>query len=258
MRARQAPLVCPIQWGESEIGGPKHYYRETLMIRCLKPPFRGRALDAGCGGGSFALKLARLGFLVEAIDASPSFVDMVNRKARVVGLGGSVNACVGNITDIPYPGGTFDLVVCGEVLEHIDDDGRAVKEFARVLKSGGTCIATVPAKPELWSICDDWAGHKRRYVKSELVDLFKSSGFEIVSAKCWGFPLVLTYERLVFRRYAARMAIKAPSDRANNWIKRIGNSAVVSAFLGNLFNVDNLFDWCGRGLGLILVSRKSS
>lgn len=49
-----------------------------------------------------------------------------------------------NITQIPYPDSYFDLIICNHVLEHIPDDGTAIKELYRVLKIGGKAILQVP------------------------------------------------------------------------------------------------------------------
>lgn len=49
-----------------------------------------------------------------------------------------------DITQIPYPDSYFDLIICNHVLEHIPEDGKAIKELYRVLKKGGKAIIQVP------------------------------------------------------------------------------------------------------------------
>jgi GT2 family glycosyltransferase/SAM-dependent methyltransferase len=49
-----------------------------------------------------------------------------------------------DITDIQYPASTFDVIYCSHVLEHVPDDSKAMREFHRVLKSGGWAILQVP------------------------------------------------------------------------------------------------------------------
>jgi len=51
---------------------------------------------------------------------------------------------VSNIVSIPVPDESFDVVLCSEVLEHIPDPVAAIKEFARILKPGGTLLVTAP------------------------------------------------------------------------------------------------------------------
>jgi SAM-dependent methyltransferase len=49
-----------------------------------------------------------------------------------------------DITDVPFKDGAFDLIVCVHVLEHVEDDRRAMREMARVLKPGGVALLLVP------------------------------------------------------------------------------------------------------------------
>lgn len=49
-----------------------------------------------------------------------------------------------DITNIPYPDETFDIIYCSHVLEHIPDDKKALRELNRVLKNNGWAIILVP------------------------------------------------------------------------------------------------------------------
>jgi SAM-dependent methyltransferase len=51
-----------------------------------------------------------------------------------------------NITNVGVPDNSFDLVICYHVLEHIEDDRKAMKELFRILKKGGSCIIQTPYK----------------------------------------------------------------------------------------------------------------
>ena len=53
-----------------------------------------------------------------------------------------------DITDIQYPDQSFDVIYCSHVLEHVQDDRRAMKEFHRVLKENGWAILLVPVSAE--------------------------------------------------------------------------------------------------------------
>jgi SAM-dependent methyltransferase len=75
--------------------------------------------------------------------------------------------------------GTADLVLCQNVLEHIDDERGAVAEMAGVLKPGGRLLLLVPAGPRLFGPLDEVYGHHRRYTRGHLRDVIESSGLEV-------------------------------------------------------------------------------
>src|SRR5436305_12070799 len=98
------------------------------------------------------------------------------------------------MTRLPFRTNAFAGVTTGETLEHLDDDVSAVREIARVLGDGGTCIATVPALQSLWTASDDYYEHRRRYTREQLASLFTSASMTIEKAAFWGFPIVLVYD----------------------------------------------------------------
>jgi SAM-dependent methyltransferase len=60
-----------------------------------------------------------------------------------------------DVTDIPYEECIFDVILCSHVLEHVEDDGKAIREFHRVLKPGGWAILQVPVSSELEETLED-------------------------------------------------------------------------------------------------------
>ena len=79
--------------------------------------------------------------------------------------------------------GTFDLVVCQNVLEHIADDEAALAEMARVLRPGGHLALLVPSRPELFGSLDDAYGHWRRYDTDDLRAIVSATGLEVASLR---------------------------------------------------------------------------
>ncbi len=75
--------------------------------------------------------------------------------------------------------GVFGLVGAFDVLEHIADDERVLREIHRMLQPGGILIATVPQHPWLWSDVDNVAHHQRRYATGELAAKAEAAGFHI-------------------------------------------------------------------------------
>jgi ubiquinone/menaquinone biosynthesis C-methylase UbiE len=100
-------------------------------------------LDAGCGTGMMALRIAARypGCTVHGIDISPKMIAVARRDAETQGL--AVDFRVGSITDLPYPGGSFDVVITNIMYHHLDlaEKRQAVAEIARVLKAGGRYVS---------------------------------------------------------------------------------------------------------------------
>lgn len=77
----------------------------------------------------------------------------------------------------------FDVVCLFDVLEHLEDDFLALKCIEKMLKPKGKVILTVPAHQWLWCQDDVTAGHRRRYTRKSLKNLFLKAGFEIISVE---------------------------------------------------------------------------
>ena len=90
---------------------------------------------------------------------------------------------------LPFPDACLDLVVAYDVLEHIQDDDRAVQEMCRVLRPGATALIAVPADPRLWSAHDEAVDHVRRYTRASLVPLLERNDMDVVSVESWNVLL---------------------------------------------------------------------
>lgn len=254
---RSSGNVPRVHWGAGEIGGPRHEYRESLLIGLIKYELEkgGNVLDAGCGSGSMLFKLADLGYMTYGVEESREYVEILRKKVKSSGIANVANIKEGNVVNIPFPDRSFDAVVSGEVLEHVMDEGKAVLEFFRVLKPGGICVISVPASPILWDLTDDWAGHLRRYTREGLVNLFEKKGFTVEDASFWGFPFVRLYHRFVYLPHIKRKtsrgvsqdAIRPPDAGKHQWMTMI---------LYTIFKFDSLFRWTPFGIGLILKARR--
>ena len=102
-----------------------------------------RILEVGCGIGTVSHLLATQVPQGEvlAVDISPESIE----KARVLWKKqGNLKFDVSDMSDFNLPGKTFDFFVFPDVLEHIPDDTKAMKELYRVLKPGGMAILQIP------------------------------------------------------------------------------------------------------------------
>src|SRR5437764_11865196 len=239
-------------WGtQPEMFGPRHEHRLGMIVREVsRLPAGGRILDGAVGLGQLAGRMQQRGYRVVGIDYALAAALHVRRTT-------SLPAVVGDLTRMPFRDGAFDGVTSGETLEHLDDDWGAAREIGRVLKRGGTCIATVPALHSLWSASDDYYEHRRRYARAQLAALF--DGFDIVKAKFWGFPIVLTYDTIFLLPMNKRRARRAVTDDAAlQSVARVGRARWLVNVVRAVFSIDRLFGWIPFGPGLLLVARKGT
>lgn len=139
-------------------------------------------LEVGCGQGALGARLAsRYGY----VGVEPDATSFEVARRRVEAAGGRVYR--GTVADVPD--GRFDVVCAFEVLEHIDDDAGAVREWTRRVAPGGALILSVPAGPERFGASDRAVGHCRRYTRDGIVALLAEVGVGDVSAVHYGWPL---------------------------------------------------------------------
>jgi SAM-dependent methyltransferase len=110
--------------------------RLDLIARAAGDRIRGTVLENGCGVGMYVEKLA--GFGSRVIGLEYDFARAAEAKVRSMEI---LNAA-GEF--IPFPSGTFDLILSHEVIEHVQDDRAAVGEMLRVLKPGGRAVIFCP------------------------------------------------------------------------------------------------------------------
>lgn len=117
----------------------ENFYRNLIELsRPLKPV---NILDAGCGEGFSLNKLSenKIGKKLEGIENSKTAI-ILSKK-----INPNLNIKFGSVYKLPYKNNSFDLVICTEVLEHLENPEKALKELARVSKQ--YLLLTVPNEP---------------------------------------------------------------------------------------------------------------
>ena len=136
-----------------------------------------RVLDAGCGTGRNLVEFGGIG-----VDPSPDAV----AAARARG----VEVVQAPVEALPFADASFDLLLATDVLEHVEDDGAALRELRRVAAPGALLLVTVPAHPWLWSGHDEALHHRRRYRRAELLREVRAAGWEPAVATWWNAALL--------------------------------------------------------------------
>jgi len=157
-------------------------------------------LDVGVGGsGATVIEAARKGVDAVGFDLSVPGVLAANRFAHEEGVTERTQFLVCTAESLPFPDATFASASAVALLEHLDDDGAAVTELARVLRPGGLVWFTVPHAyrymlPLVWPVYwwhDRRIGHKRHYDQARLVHLCAEAGLEHVKTSYSAHPVKL-------------------------------------------------------------------
>ena len=137
---------------------------DETKVRYLRPflPPGGRALEVGAGSGRLLIRLGQeRPYELTALDYAPYAMRAVRENYRRAGLRGAV--LFGDARGLPFPNGSFDLVLSGGLLEHFRDPLPVLTEMTRVLRPGGLLYADiVPRKVSLYR----WA-ERDRMARSE-------------------------------------------------------------------------------------------
>ena len=212
----------------------------------LRDEKRGRLLDVPAGHGALAVRLQQVGYEVYGCDLYPQIFDAKEIEIKA----GNLDAT------LPYDDASFECVVCIEGLEHIENPANAIREFARLLKPGGTLVVSVPnimnieerlkwlftgytshfkpLSPQfLDTISRDYGGmeevalHVNAISYSEVRYLLERSGFELKSVhvdqkkkNTWLFLPIVALIRL-----AARFESK--SKRRERWTDELNSDDVL-------------------------------
>lgn len=168
----------------------------ALEVRGSDGPY----LDVGVGGsGATVIEAARLG--VEAVGCDLSLEGVVRARAFALaeGVAGRASFVVCAAERLPFPDRSIACASAVAVLEHLEDDGEAVAELARVLLPGGRVWVMVPHSfrympPFVWPFY--WAhdrriGHRRHYDEQGLRRLFEAHGFRHRATEYSAHPVKL-------------------------------------------------------------------
>lgn len=134
-------------------------------------------LEIGVGHGSYASVLRGYGDYI-GIDIDPASVEEGRQQFPGLDL---------RVSDITRPEFValanerkVRTIVCLNVIEHIEDDRKAVTNLARALQPGGHLLVIVPALELLFNDLDRMAGHHRRYTRAQMRSRLADAGLEIV------------------------------------------------------------------------------
>ena len=181
-------------------------------------------LDVGTSAGTNLRMLRDAGF------SDVTGLDFSEEAARWCAEKGLGNVRQGDITAMPFGDEAFSLVLATDIIEHVDDDARALAEIRRVLRPGSPVLITVPAFPSLWGFQDEVSHHKRRYRLAPLLERIRAAG--LVPEQQFHFNYLLFGPI-----WAARQVLKLwrpPALKSESTV----NTPLVNRLLGAVFDFD--------------------
>jgi SAM-dependent methyltransferase len=173
----------PIEYYRRPFVGYLYRERINIGLRLLGDRPYGRVLEVGFGAGAVLLALAPAAREMSGIDldADPAVVSEILARRGV-----RADLRAGNVYELPFGDGSFDLVVSYSVFEHLHDYPRALNEVARVLQPGGRFLLGMPAvnRAMEWGFrAIGFKGIEDHHVTTpaQVARKFKDSGFAVES-----------------------------------------------------------------------------
>lgn len=192
------------------VPAPRYLMRRARILELAAGLPPGALLEVGPGAATLLVEFAIRGFHCEALELSAAARELASGVIAASGQAVVLHDRVG-----PDWQSRFDYVFAFDVLEHIQDDGAALRQWLSWLRPGGVLMLSVPARMALWTAGDEWAGHFRRYERHQLEQLVRDAGLAVEKFECYGFPLTNITERVSASSYRRAIHSDAASDSMN-------------------------------------------
>jgi SAM-dependent methyltransferase len=189
-----------------------HAWLRFDAIDRMLPPDVERVLEIGVGKGAVGSILA----------SRYSYVGLEPDPESFAAASALIGGVVLRESEEDFSDGPFDLVCAFEVLEHVEDDESALRQWQRHLRPGGSLMVSVPAGTHRFGPTDEKAGHYRRYDKPDLVAKLGRAGFSDVEVTAYGFPLGFALEtgrNVVARRMTKPASIEERTAGSGRWLQ---------------------------------------
>ncbi len=160
--------------------------RANTILRFLEPKNTDVILDAGCGSGLYLLTLAHKIHQGFGVDIDDLKIKEATRLAKELHANNIIFK-ESDATCLDFPDTFFDKVICSEVLEHVKDDQKLIREFFRMLKNEGLLVISTTSLLRINRVYQEKFHHQRiGYSIEQLKVLFRNNGFSIEEISPYG------------------------------------------------------------------------
>jgi SAM-dependent methyltransferase len=162
-----------------------------------------RVLEVGAGIGTITREILPGRELVIALEAEEAYAARLGEVFRSEPRVRTLHFSVETTDWAKLAHERLDSVVLSNVLEHIEDDASAIRNFRTVLPAGGNLVSLVPALPALFGTLDEAVGHYRRYMPTSLRRVIEQNGFHVERVEwmnLFGIPGWFLNSRVLGRR----------------------------------------------------------
>jgi SAM-dependent methyltransferase len=161
-------------------------YVENINLDALEVVPGSQVVDVGCADGHLARALAAANIDVIGVEPEQYLRDRFQRHAATAGPG-RATVVAGTVEQLPFDSQSVSAVTITEVLEHVDDPGRAMAELHRIMRPGGVLCLSVPTaftERLFWRLHPQYpvnTTHVRIFTRARLSELIRRARFEIVT-----------------------------------------------------------------------------
>lgn len=192
-------------------------------------------LDIGTNSGEFMKMLVdgNRGITVKGVDISDVAVEAAKNKGLDVIKGDGEN--------LPFPDNSFDYVVLMEVLSHVHDPKKVLKEIKRVLKSNGVLLGSCPHKNLEMNMWDDNRMHRAYYTTYELEDLLYSSFSSVYTKVLNGAEFSFGMAQTTMGNKDAEILFKAGGSYLMPWDYKLLETDTLRVWMGPTQNAGDVY-----------------
>lgn len=234
-----------------------YLHRVLRRLLAVMPDAPVHVLDAGTGFGQHAYWLLRQDprVHVTAVDVKDEYLERAERFFSDAGLAARIDFRHADLTAQPLSEATFDLAMCVDVLEHIEDDEAALRNIARSLREGGLLVVNTPSDRGGSDAPGEGEGFIGEHVRdgyspADLQRWLEAAGFEVTE---WTY----TYGR--YGALAWNLLVKQPISMLNrSWmlLPLLVPYYAVAGPLGLALNAADLRSRKSSGTGLVMLARR--